>query len=311
MFLLLLLPFGMQFISHEWIKDLITPPTPVYVYVAVIVGTSILLLPFLFALLLYVLWRPRWNPFALRWPPFSPAFWSWQKNWLTHKSPHEQDSILSLVMNKEVNRVRNRITRAPEPSAIEFQNAFREIMKEVSKDGRRFIFVIDNLDRLPEVQAVAMWGTIRSFFLGAADVEESGKQSYLPTVVLPVDETAVARMYADKTVQLQDQMSGGADLARSFMEKSFDLTFRVTRPVLSDWKGYLDEQMKHVFGQHLGDDWSYLVGHFIEKANARVQNAPITPHSQYACQPGRDALAAVAPRRHYLCFDCFLRRLLW
>ncbi len=276
LFLLLLLPFGMQFIGHDWIKDIFTKGAETYVYVAVFGGTAILLLPVLFSLGLYLWWRPTWNPFTLRWLPFSRTFFS-RANWVSHKPPHEHDSILSLVMNKEVNRVRNRITRSPEPTAIEFQSAFREIMKEVSKAGRRFIFVIDNLDRLPETQAVAMWSTIRSFFLGAADVEDDEKKSYLPTVVLPVDETAVARMYAEKTIQEQDAIAGGADLARSFMEKTFDLTFRVTRPVLSDWKVYLDRQMKHVFGKHLREDWSYIVGMFIEKSLVGVRAVPVTP----------------------------------
>ncbi len=280
LFLLLLLPFGSQFVSHDWIKDVFTQGASTYTYIAVTVGTLILLSPPLFAFGLYLKWRPTWNPFAKKLWPFSKLFWSWA-NWSGHKPPHENESIISLFMNKEVNRTRNRITRLPEPTAIEFQKAFREIMQEVWKEGRRFIFVIDNLDRLPETQAVAMWSTIRSFFLGTSDTDENSKRYYLPTVVLPVDETAVARMYRD-AVQDQEEFAAGADLAHSFMEKTFDLTFRVTRPVLSDWKSYLEKQMKHVFGNYLQEDWPLITGMFIERATmgaGGMGSGPVTPRA--------------------------------
>src|SRR5258708_60569 len=70
-----------------------------------------------------------------------------------HKPPHENESILSLFMNKEIQKLRNRVTRAPDPTTIEFQDIFREIMDAVNASKRRFLFVIDNLDRLPEAEA--------------------------------------------------------------------------------------------------------------------------------------------------------------
>ena len=92
-------------------------------------------------------------------------------------------------------------------------------MDEVAAPGRRFIFVIDNLDRLPEAQSVELWANIRSFFLG------STPGSNLPTIILPIDEKAIRRMYR----AAHDDDKTAASLAKSFMEKTFDLTFRVTQ----------------------------------------------------------------------------------
>lgn len=266
---LLLLPLGMQFVGHDWVIDAFGPSPKPYVHSAVVVGISILFAPIIFAMLIYLYWRPTIWPFAWRWPPFSRAFFS-KANWTTHRHPHEEDSIVSLVMNKEVQRVRNRITRSPDPTAIEFQSTFREIMDDVSKEGRRFLFIIDNLDRLPETEAVAMWGTIRSFFLGDAGAARATR-GHLPTVILPIDPHAVERMYSVTHADLAPA------LAESFSDKTFDLTFRVTPPVLSDWKAYLATQMRTVFGSHIDEDSIYLTGLLLENSLPPLQGAPITP----------------------------------
>ncbi|MCA6249376.1 P-loop NTPase fold protein [Phenylobacterium sp.] len=142
---------------------------------------------------------------------------------------------------------KNRTITTPDPTTIEFQTIFRKIMSSVFAEGRRFIFVVDNLDRLPEAQAVELWATIRSFFLGA------DQRLNLPTVILPIDEKAVERMYA---VNHPDDATARG-LAQSFMDKTFDLKFHVSRPVLSDWNKYLEAQMDALFGQILEPNWSH------------------------------------------------------
>jgi len=165
-----------------------------------------------------------------------------------------------------VERQRNRVTRAPEPTTIEFQAIFREIISEVSAANRRLLFVVDNLDRLPEADAVAMWGTIRSFFLGARNPTK------LPTVILPIDEQAVERMYAASHADEQAET-----LAKSFMDKTFDLTFRVTTPVMSDWQKYLGHQLAEVFGEHLPTDAAYIVSTLYQKYLDGIGDGSVTP----------------------------------
>jgi hypothetical protein len=272
LFSLLLLPLGMQLVGHDWVRDAFGPnPSSPYVYWAVRAGIVILLLPVLFALGLYFSWRPSRWPFAWHWPPLSKKFWS-ATNWISHRHPHEDDSIVSLIMNKQIQRVRNRVTRSPDPTAIEFQNIFREIMEDVSASDRRFLFVIDNLDRLPETEAVAMWGTIRSFFLGAIETNHVRRLSnQLPTVILPIDPHAVERMY------MATHGEHAPALAQSFTDKTFDLTFRVTRPLLSDWKQYLAKKMAAVFGKHIDERSIYLTGLLLENWLPTDPNASITP----------------------------------
>lgn len=256
------LPFGMQFIGHDWFEAAFKADSVGFAKYGFWFGLGLLVVPPLLALLTYLWWRPRWNP-------LSPEFRSWD-NWRKHKPPHQDESLLSIFVNKQVEKHLNRTIRTPDPTTIEFQQIFRDIIKEVSAKKVRLILVIDNLDRLHEAEAVSMWGTIRSFFLGAEMKPENGKALRLPTVLLPIDQDAVERMYKI------DYGDDAPALAQSFMEKTFDLTFYVTKPVLSDWSDYLADQLSNVFGAELKPDWAFQVSRLYEKAHDKSE---ITPRS--------------------------------
>lgn len=236
----LLVPIGMQLIGHDW-YDALSSGSTWFDGVAYYIGWLFIFAPAFVALAIYLYWRPTRKI-------WSKEFWITQ-NWTTHRAPYEADSILSIFTNREIQHTNNRTVRSPDPTTIEFQSIFREIMSEVSSSDRRYVFVIDNLDRLPEEQAVELWATIRSFFLGA---KQSGS---LPTVILPIDEGAVRRMYASN--HADPEMANA--LAQSFMDKTFDLKFHVSRPVLSNWHEYLELQMTELFGDYLQIGWSHRV----------------------------------------------------
>lgn len=230
----LAVPIGMTFIGKDWFEATSKANGTFFEQNAFLFGWVLVSAPLLLATLFYVAWRPTWK------------FWQ-RRFWTSHRAPYERESILSVFTNREVVHQKNRTITTPDPTTIEFQTIFREIMSSVFAEGRRFIFVVDNLDRLPEAQAVELWATIRSFFLGA------DQRLNLPTVILPIDEKAVERMYA---VNHPDDATARG-LAQSFMDKTFDLKFHVSRPVLSDWNEYLEAQMDALFGQILKPNWSH------------------------------------------------------
>ena len=232
----LLVPIGMTFIGHDWFEATSKAKGTWLDHNAFRIGWALIFAPAFIAAGFYVAWRPTWK------------FWQ-GRFWTTHRAPYERESILSISTNREVVHQKNRTIKTPDPTTIEFQTIFREIMGAVFAERRRFIFVVDNLDRLPEAQAVELWATIRSFFLGA------DQKLNLPTVILPIDEKAVERMY---TANHPDQTIARS-LAQSFMDKTFDLKFYVSRPVLSDWNKYLGTQMAALFGPRLRPEWPHQV----------------------------------------------------
>ncbi|WP_300575946.1 P-loop NTPase fold protein [Phenylobacterium sp.] len=241
--LALIVPFGMQFLGHEWFDAVTAADSGWLERLGFPLGLVFTLAPVFGAIALWLLWREDRSFWTLR-------FW---RNPKTRRRKYRDESLFSVFTNREIVKQQNRTVRTPDPTTIEFQNVFREILKEVASDrsGRpiRLIFVIDNLDRLPESQAVDMWGTIRSFFLGP----EVGLRA--PTVILPIDEAAVRRMYAAQ----HSEPHIAEALARSFMDKTFDLSFRVTRPVLSDWHRYIEKNLSYLFGDSYQPEWAHIV----------------------------------------------------
>jgi hypothetical protein len=255
------LPLGWGLLTNAGIKNALRDLSTLTFQFGL--GMFLLISPALVALGVWLRWRPVRNV-------FSQAWWS-KANWSTHRPPNEHASILSMFFNKETTSHKNRVTRDPVPTAIEFQETFRDIMQAVSEPDRRFVFIVDNLDRLPGDEALEMWSTIRSFFLGAGKKGNAGATAE-PIVVLPLDEEAVQKIYG-KSPDDED----GQARTRAFMEKTFDLTLRVTRPVQTEWQGYLESQMTILFGDQLGTDWTKRVGQYLDTMFLSDLTAPITP----------------------------------
>ncbi|ESQ78884.1 P-loop NTPase fold protein [Asticcacaulis benevestitus] len=249
----LCVPIGMQFFGYDALKDYLGDENKVQGTWAFFSGLTLILAPALVSSLIYLYRRP------VR-CPLRKSFWN-PKNWTKNRKGHEKQSVMSLFANKAIEKQLNRTTREPEPSAIEFQKLFGDILSEIARTGQRIILVIDNLDRLPETEGIAMWTTIRSFFLGTNQSTEHYQK--LPVILLPVDQDAVTRLYGDQ--------------AQSFMDKTFDLTFRVTAPVQSEWKAYLHKRMKAVFGSETPEQWVYHAARLFERSRQMGEN--ITPRS--------------------------------
>lgn len=261
---LLLVPLGARFTGPEWYRAAFSatanPNTP-HAEIVVALSLICLIAPLILASAFYLCWRST-KKFWTR------EFWT-RTNLLKHKKPYQDESILAFFMNKETKTNYNRLIKEPEPSAIEFQDAFREVMEQVIPQGRRLIIVIDNLDRLPESEAVALWATIRSFFLGPNSGLRARKPLQHPVVLLPIAEDAIEKLY--------DKDDSGPSRAKSFMDKTFDLTFHVTRPVLTKWNNYLERQMKDVFGETMAPSWPLITARLYERQSRQKDAPAITP----------------------------------
>lgn len=239
---LLFMPLGWKLIGDGvLIYDKVLQPFPTLVFW---VGWALTLLPLLAAGGLAVLW------------------------------PSEARNILSVFTSRPAQVQQELKTRDPEPSAIEFQALFRKIIAAADSAGRRLVIIVDNLDRLPPDEALALWATIRSFFLGVDDGGERLPRAAGPAVLVPIDPSAPSRIHgADGGVN--DQV-----LSQSFIEKTFDLVFHVPPPVLSGWQDYLQTRLREVFGAALQPDWLFTVSAIYEGFHRRAPlNIATTPRS--------------------------------
>jgi hypothetical protein len=255
-------PLGVALIGYDAVKDAFATPPSTWAGRSLIVGLILSLAPAIATLTLYLCWRP-WGAKV-----FTRTFWT------QHREPHQNESILGILSDRTVDRVLSVTARRPEPTSIEFQQIFRKLMNEAVDDGHSFVFVIDNLDRLAEREALQIWSAVRAFFLGSSDTPVAKTTSYLPTVILPVDANSIRRMFA-----VEHGDDDAADLSRAFMDKTFDITFEVPEPVMSDWQEYLSKQLRASFGRHVTASDIYWASRFLDDKRRAKDRLVTTPRS--------------------------------
>ena len=221
---ILLLPLSYKFI--DLFLDNLSHLNTLYIAFGGI-GVALLLLPLIIAVLAYY---------------FSPR--------------DDEHSIVSLFINKSVQRNRSITIRTPDPTSIEFQNIFYKILDESINDKeRKLIVVIDNLDRADTQEMLLIWSTMRTFF----EFENNNinprwiKHLWL---LAPFDSEALRRLwkvgiseYKDSEVKLEQELS------ESFIDKTFQIKFLVPPPIMSDWKNYFIKKISCALPDHTYDDY--------------------------------------------------------
>ena len=216
-----------------------------------ILGLIMSLSPFLVVVFMWLLWRPTRNV-------FTRAFWLTlftKSFWLTHRHPHNGESLTSVFIAKNREVVKSHTIKTPDPTSLEFQEIFRKVISEILKESeRKLIIVIDNLDRIDPGNALSIWATMRTFFDLAPDSGEDWQKRLW--LIVPFDTSALSRLWnyeADKNIT--------KELVQAFTDKSFQVRFDVSLPVLSTWKAFLDEQLRIALPDHDPDDFHsiYLI----------------------------------------------------
>lgn len=120
-----------------------------------------------------------------------------------------------------------------EPSSSEFKRWMEELNTDLSKEDKTLIIVFDNMDRLPSFQVESLWSSIHTFF--------SDKTYDHIKVLIPFDRKHVNQAFKKES---SDNISYGND----FINKTFDIVFRVPPPIMSSWQNYMEELWGKAFG---------------------------------------------------------------
>lgn len=121
-----------------------------------------------------------------------------------------------------------------EPSSTEFKAWMDEVDKDLKSLKKTLIIVFDNMDRLPSQKVESLWSSIHSFF--------SDKTYDRIKVIIPFDRRHVQQAFKGENI---DEESFGND----FINKTFDVVFRVPPPIMSGWQQYMTEMWKKAFGE--------------------------------------------------------------
>ena len=116
------------------------------------------------------------------------------------------------------------------PSVIGFRNLLRDLSNELI--GKHLIIFFDNIDRLPNQKVKYLWSSIHTFFA------ENNGYANISCIV------AFDREHIKNAFSLEKGDSRGND----YIDKTFDIVFRVAAPVLVDWKKFFERKWKDAFG---------------------------------------------------------------
>ena len=259
---LLAVPAGVGLIGYDTLDAAFGDDASSLGLMTVITGGALILTPVLTWWAVY-LWRRPWRTV------FSLGLRRWDF-WRDLDEDGEPRKTFQLFTDGQARSTRTQTFRSIEPTSLEFGREFQRAMRAVQEAGHRLVIVIDNLDRVAEGEALAMWATIRSFFHTADDTEHGRHEPVHPTVILPIDRHAVEALFSGTDEASKAQ---GKERARSFMDKTFDVTFEVTEPVRSDWREFLQTQMKWMFQEAYQDRWGFWTRRLFESRLERLQAA--------------------------------------
>ena len=130
------------------------------------------------------------------------------------------------------------ITEDNERSSIEFEDYFKIILEIAKKECKinKFIFVIDNLDRVDSTHALNIWSTLQTFFQKRSSGNST--KNNLPEdlwFLIPYDREGFISIWPEET-------------GSSFLRKCFQLIVEVPDPVMSGWASYAELTIKKALG---------------------------------------------------------------
>jgi hypothetical protein len=132
---------------------------------------------------------------------------------------------------------------------------FRKWIKDMSDDLENvmLIIVFDNMDRLPKDKVQELWSSINIFFAeGIKDANTNIK------VIIPFDRLHIRCAFQNNdllhhSMKLETSRTFGDD----FINKTFDIVYRVPPIIMTDWKKYFRAKWNEAFKVSISEDENY------------------------------------------------------
>lgn len=155
-------------------------------------------------------------------------YWSKKSGfWKSFKLSAEE--TFQVYTNKQKEETKIETISEDQPSVRDFRNWMEEINDDLNKP---IVIVFDNFDRLPKKHILNIWSSIHIFF---AEREYSNIK-----IIIPFDREHIQNAF--KELNGIDNKFG-----EDYVNKTFDIVFRITLPIMSNWKKFFEEQWKKAF----------------------------------------------------------------
>lgn len=154
------------------------------------------------------------------------------------------DEIFAFYTKNRKDIVTHEVISERNPSSKDFKDWIKEISEDL--ENNNLIIIFDNMDRLPSNKVQELWSSIHSFF-----AEERYERIW---VIVPFDRLHIRNAFKKEDIQIPktEKENTSADkyicYGDDFINKTFDVVYRVSPPIMSDWKDYFRMQWKEAFG---------------------------------------------------------------
>ena len=179
----------------------------------------------------------------------------------------------ALVTGKTSTETLTTATQSPDPTSVEFESEFRDLLDEAlnPRKKRKLLLVVDNLDRVQSSDALSIWSTLQTF-LGYS---EHKKNEWLDRlwVLIPYDGDAILRLW-DQSDDCHAK-SPNQTLTETFLNKTFQIRFRVPPLLLVDWRAFLNGVLTEVFSERHIEEFPDI--HRAFGINGGIDKSPPTP----------------------------------
>ncbi|MEW6126660.1 MAG: P-loop NTPase fold protein [Acidobacteriota bacterium] len=185
--------------------------------------------------------------------------------------------IWTMLINKAISKEQTKTNKTTNPTSVEFEKIFGEIMKAaLTKDDRKIVLVLDNLDRIAPSEALKIWATLQTFLRPRTHTNNEWLKRLW--IIMPYDLDGISSLWnkpktgsenkkeITKPQNAQENVNSPVNkddaraikkaeaneniLALSFLDKCFQIRFEVPPPVLSNWQDYLFKLCQKAFPNH-------------------------------------------------------------
>lgn len=143
-----------------------------------------------------------------------------------------KDTLIGAYKRESIQKKKREFVNTHNPSTISFRRFFNKVDNTLP-DGNTLIIIIDNLDRLSQDGVQEIWSSIQACF------NDSIEELKRIRVIVPFDRNHLKICHEDVKEY---------SYINDYIDKTFDVVFRVPLPVMTDWKSYFDKQWKEGIG---------------------------------------------------------------
>ena len=163
------------------------------------------------------------------------------------KEPINIGYFLKISKDEDIETRNLETINEDEPTVAKFTKWMNDVSDHLN--GKKLIIVYDNMDRLPAEKVKELWSSIHTFF------SEGGFANIW--TIIPFDEKHLSCAFGEKDEEkIEEGKNNGnskiderTQLTKYFISKTFPIVYRVTPPVITDYKAIFNDFFKEAFGE--------------------------------------------------------------